>query len=131
MAETIKIGGELESMATGKVVAAASAIKDKAKDEYQDAINARVDTALADRYTKSETYNKSEVEQMVTPPSPDYKVYDTYADMLAETDHPAGAIYRVSSWDGNANDGAGAVDATKYSEYSWTGSEYKLLSVKA
>ena len=39
MAETIKIGGELESMATGHVVAAASAIKDKEKNRYQDSLN--------------------------------------------------------------------------------------------
>lgn len=39
MAETIKIGGELESMATGKIVAAASAILDKLKNKTQELIN--------------------------------------------------------------------------------------------
>ena len=39
MADTIKIGGELESKATGNIVAAASAIKDKTKNKYQDEIN--------------------------------------------------------------------------------------------
>ena len=39
MAKTIKIAGELESMATGGVVAAASAIKDKVKNKYQSEIN--------------------------------------------------------------------------------------------
>jgi hypothetical protein len=39
MAETIKIGGEFESTATGNVVAAASAIKDKTKNKYQSEIN--------------------------------------------------------------------------------------------
>lgn len=47
MAETIKIGGELESMATGKVVAAASAIKDKTRGKTQDVINTDVEDALA------------------------------------------------------------------------------------
>ena len=36
---TIKIGGELESMATGKIVAAASAILDKLKNKTQELIN--------------------------------------------------------------------------------------------
>lgn len=48
MAETIKIGGELESMATGKIVAAASAIKDKSRNKTQEAINGDVEAAIAD-----------------------------------------------------------------------------------
>lgn len=36
---TIKIGGELESMATGKIVAAASAILDKLKNKTQELVN--------------------------------------------------------------------------------------------
>ena len=43
---TIKIGGELESMATGKIVASASAIKDKSRNKTQEAINGDVEQAL-------------------------------------------------------------------------------------
>ncbi len=43
---TIKIGGELESMATGKIVAAASAIKDKTRNKTQEVINGDVEQAL-------------------------------------------------------------------------------------
>lgn len=52
MAETIKIGGELESMATGKVVAAASAIKDKTRGKTQDIINTDVEDALASQTSR-------------------------------------------------------------------------------
>ena len=46
---TIKIGGELESMATGKVVAAASAIKDKSRNKTQEVINGDVEAAIAEQ----------------------------------------------------------------------------------
>lgn len=126
MANTIKIPGELESVATGNKVVDVANVKDKTKgNKSQFQINAEHEAALSDRYTKEETYNKEEVEQMVTPPSPDYKYYATYAEMIAETSHPAGAIYRVSSYDGTQ------VDATSYTEYTWNGSEYKILDVKS
>lgn len=57
MAETIKIGGELESMATGKVVAAASAIKDKARGKTQDRINTDVEEALASHTSRIDDTN--------------------------------------------------------------------------
>ena len=60
MADTIKIGGELESMATGNVVAAASAIKDKVKNKYQGEINAEVDTHLESLDNKTENTEKKE-----------------------------------------------------------------------
>ena len=50
---TIKIGGELESMATGKIVAAASAIKDKSRNKTQDVINEDVQQALDELATVS------------------------------------------------------------------------------
>lgn len=46
---TIKIGGELESMATGKIVAAASAIKDKSRNKTQEVINGDVEAAIAEQ----------------------------------------------------------------------------------
>lgn len=52
---TIKIGGELESMATGKIVAAASSIKDKSRNKTQEAINGDVEAAIADLSNRLET----------------------------------------------------------------------------
>lgn len=126
MADIVKIPGELESVATGNKVVDVANVKDKTKgNKSQFQINAEYEAALSDRYTKEETYNKEEVEQIITPPNPNYKYYATYADMVEETSHPAGAIYRVSSYDGTQ------VDAASYAEYTWNGSEYKLLAVKS
>lgn len=125
MAETVKISGELESVATGNKVADVANIKDKTQgNKSQAAINAELETALEERYTKSETYNKTQLDNMITTPEIAYKDYDTYADMLAETNHPAGAIYRVANYDGTQ-----AV-TNKYAEYSWDGTQYKLMAVR-
>lgn len=70
MAETIKIGGELESMATGKVVAAASAIKDKTRGKTQDMINTDVEDALASHTSRIDntdakvTINEQEIDSV-------------------------------------------------------------------
>lgn len=125
MAEKIYIGGELESRATGNKVADVANIKDKTQgDKSQAEINAEIDASLADRYTKAETYNKTQLDNMITTPEIAYKDYDTYADMLAETEHPVGAIYRVANYDGTQ-----AV-TNKYAEYSWDGTQYKLMAVR-
>jgi seryl-tRNA synthetase len=58
MAETIKIGGELESMATGKVVAAASAIKDKSRNKTQEVINGDVEKAIAEQSAQFEALSE-------------------------------------------------------------------------
>ena len=129
MAETIKIGGELESTATGNVVAAASAIKDKVKNKYQGEINAETDASLADRYTKAETYNKTELNNMITTPNQQYVSVTANSQTTAVTDVlPAtGAtdtVYRVGNWNGSQ------FDASVYSEYAWNGSSYVHLSTK-
>ena len=124
MEKTIKIGGELESVATGGIVAAASAIKDKAKGKFQGEINAEVDASLEDRYTKEETYSKTQLDSMITTPDTPYIDVDTYAELEALTEHPAGAIYRVANYDGTQ------VVTNKYSEHSWNGTQYKLMAVR-
>lgn len=125
MAETIKIAGELESTATGNKVADIANIKDKTKgDKSQAEINAEHETALAERYTKAETYSKLQLDNMITTPETICKDYDTYAEMEAETEHPNGAIYRVANYDGTQ-----AV-TNKYAEYSWDGTQYKLMAVR-
>ena len=136
MAETIIIGGELESTATGNKVADVANIKDKTQgNKSQAQINAETDAAIQaeterataaenDRYTKAETYNKTQLDQMITTPEIAYIDVDTYAELEALTNHPAGAIYRVANYDGTQ-----AV-TNKYAEYSYDGSQYKLMAVR-
>lgn len=125
MANTVKTPGELESIATGNKVVDVANVKDKTQgDKSQAQINAEINTALADRYTKAETYSKTQLDSMITTPDIEYKDYDTYAAMLAETDNPNGAIYRVANYNGTQ-----AV-TNKYAEYSWDGTQYNLMAVR-
>lgn len=55
-------------------------------------------------------------------PEVEYVAVDTYGDLPATGS--VGTIYRVANWDGTQ------VDPSAYAEYSWTDSQYKLLSVK-
>lgn len=84
---------------------------------------------ITNAYTKSETYTKTEVNGLVDTPHQEYVTVEQYADLPATGS--ADTIYRVSNWDGSANSGQGAVDATVYSEYAWDGSQYKFLCVKS
>ena len=86
---------------------------------------ARALAAEADRYTKSETYSKQEVNGLVDTPHQNYVTVQTYSALPAtgSTD----TIYRVSSYDGSTSQ----VDVTKYSEYAWNGSQYIFLCVKS
>lgn len=120
----IKIGGRLHSIATDNVSLGANEVFDDDKNKKQSDINAETDAALEDRYTKAETYSKTQLDSMITTPKIAYKNYDTYADMIAETNHPAGAIYRVANYDGTQ-----AV-TNKYAEYSWDSTQYKLMAVR-
>lgn len=130
MAETIKIAGELESVATGGKVADVRSIKDGANgNKSQAEINAEHEAALEDRYTKEETYSKEQLNNLITTPGVQYVSVVATAQTTAVTDvlpvtGTADTIYRVGSWDGTQ------YDATKYSEYAWNGTQYVLLSVK-
>lgn len=141
MAETIKIGGELESTATGNKVADVANIKDKTKgDKSQAEINAETDAAIQaeieraidaenNRYTKSETYNKSELNNMITTPNQQYVSVTATAQTTSATDvlpatGAADTVYRVGNWNGSQ------FDANEYSEYAWNGSQYVHLSTK-
>ena len=70
MAKTIKIGGELENTATGGVVAAASAIKDKVKNQYQSEINNDVAETLAQHTSTINGLNSQNYETYTA--RPDY-----------------------------------------------------------
>lgn len=72
---------------------------------------------------------EDEVRGLVETPHQEYVTVATYSALPASGSEDT--IYRVSSWDGSANSGAGAVDVTVYSEYAWNGSDYVFLCVKS
>lgn len=82
-----------------------------------------IDAAIADRYTKEETYSKAQLDNLITTPNQQYVTVDDY-DSLPATGS-ADTIYRVSSWDGTQ------FDESRYTEYAWDGTQYMLLSVKS
>lgn len=130
MAETIKIGGELESTATGNVVASTNHIKDRNKNKYQSDINVETDAALADRYTKEETYNKEQLNNLITTPDQKYVSVSATSQTTSIEDvlpvsGASNTIYRIGSWDGSQ------YRPTVYSEYTWDGSSYTFLCVKS
>lgn len=125
MTRILNIAGRLHTIADDGVLISSDELLDERKNKKQNVVNADVDSALADRYTKSEVYTKQEVNNLVSP-------NQNYVTVAEFTDLPiSGAtdtIYRVSSWDGSLS--TPAVDVTKYSEYAWDGTGYVLLCVK-
>ena len=105
------------------IIAGADEIYDDTKGAKQSDINAKADAALADRYTKAETYSKEQLDSMITTPDVEYVTVATFAD-LPQTGE-ADTIYRVSSYDG------AQVDASKYALYAWNGATYQLLAVRS
>lgn len=125
----IEIGGRLHSTATGNVVAGANEIYDDAKGKKQSVVNQETDAALDDRYTKSQTYNKTELNNMITTPNQKYVTVTATDQTTAVTDvlpatGSADTVYRVGSWNGTQ------YEEGVYSEYSWNGSTYIHLSTK-
>jgi len=105
------------------IIAGADEIYDDSKGAKQSDINAQTDAALADRYTKAETYSKEQLDSLITTPDANYVTVATFAD-LPQTGE-ANTIYRVSSYDGTQ------VDASKYALYAWNGATYQLLAVRS
>lgn len=105
------------------IIAGADEIYDDAKGEKQSNINAQADAALADRYTKAETYSKEQLDALITTPDVNYVTVATFAD-LPQTGE-GNTVYRVSSYDGTQ------VDASKYTLYAWNGTSYQLLAVRS
>ncbi|GEM_PF-2585919 len=87
-------------------------------------VDERIAAEGAKHYTKEETYNKTELNNLITTPNQGYITVDTYASLPATGS--ADTIYRVSNYDGSTSQ----VDATKYSEYAWDGTQYVFLCVK-
>lgn len=88
-----------------------------------------IDKALNNRYTKEETYNKDELNSLITTPDVQY-VSVTATEQITDvtdvlpTTGAADTIYRVGNWDGSQ------FDASVYSEYAWNASQYVYLSTK-
>ena len=88
-----------------------------------------LDTFLNDRYTKEETYNKNELNSLITTPNVQYvsvtatEQTTDVTDVLPATG-TANTIYRIGNWDGSQ------YLTTVYSEYAWNGSAYIPLNVK-
>ena len=84
----------------------------------------------ADVYSKTETYTKTEVHNLITTPNQEYVSVTATAQTTAVTDvlpatGAADTTYRVGNWDGTQyNDSV-------FSEYAWNGSAYIKLSTKS
>lgn len=89
----------------------------------------QINTGLANRYTKQETYSKQEVNNLVSTPHQNYYTVaatseTTSVSSLLPSTGSADTIYRVGNWDGTQ------YDITVYTEYSWNGSAYVKLNTK-
>lgn len=131
MADIFEIAGRINSTSREKVVTTADQIlADEQGGTKQSDVNAQHATDLANRYTKEETYNKSELNQMITTPDVEYvSVVATNAttavtDVLPATGQ-ANTIYRVGNWNGTQ------YDPTMYALYAWNGSAYVCLAVRS
>ena len=113
----IEVGGRLHSIATGNVLAGANEILDDAKGKKQSVVNAENDIQLASHESRLNAYTEGK-----------FVTVSNYSALPATG--AVDTVYRVSSWDGTANNGQGAVDVTKYSEYAWQNGAYKFLDVK-
>lgn len=76
-------------------------------------------------YGITDAYTKQEVNNLVSTPHQNYVTVATKADLDAITTGSADTVYRVSNYDGTQ------VDATKYAEYAWDGTQFMLLTVKS
>lgn len=112
------------------IIAGADEIYDDEKGAKQSDINAQTDAALADRYTKAETYSKEQMDSLITTPDVNYvSVVATNAttavtDILPTTGE-ANTIYRVGNWNGTQ------YDPTMYALLAWNGTAYVCLAVRS
>lgn len=115
MAEKLYIGGELESKAVDGVVAAASAIKDKAKGKFQGEINAEVSETLA---AHSSAISGLDGQNYVTLVATDADA-DIAAVFTRLSVTPAvNTIYRIANW---KHDATTKYNTAYYSEYAANG----------
>ena len=130
--------------AVGGHVTNSQQIIDENENKEQSQINAEVKKSLgtggsvderiaeegSKHYLKEETYNKSELNNMITTPNQEYMSFTATAETTAVTDilpdtGSADTTYRIGNWDGTQyNDSV-------FSEYAWNGSAYIKLSTKS
>lgn len=144
--QKIPIPARLYNAAVGGHICGTEDIIDDAKGKNQSQINTEVDNAIQNeieratqaennRYTKSEvykkeeTYNKNELNNLITTPSQEYVTVVATSQTTSITDvlpatGTADTVYRVGNWDGSA------YDDTVYSEYAWNGTAYVFLRKK-
>lgn len=107
-------GGSVDS----RIAAAVATEKNRAQAEE------------ANRYTKSETYTKKEVHNLITTPNQKYVSVIATSQTTSVTDilptiGVTDTIYRIGNWNGTQyNDSV-------FSEYTWNGSTYIKLSTKS
>lgn len=102
---------------TNHIIAGADDIFDDAKGKKQSVINAENNIQLASHESRLNAYTEGK-----------FVTVSNYSALPSTG--AVDTVYRVSSWDGTANNGQGAVDVTKYSEYAWENGTYKFLDVK-
>jgi len=130
MADIFEIAGRIHSTSQEEVTTVAGEILDENKGMKQSQINTETDAALDDRYTKEQTYSKSELNNLITTPNQQYVNVTANSQTTAVTDvlpatGEADTTYRVGNWDGTQyNDSV-------FSEYAWNGSAYIKLSTKS
>ena len=112
------------------IIAGADEIYDDTKGAKQSDINAQADAALADRYTKAETYSQQELNSLITTPDVSHVSVVATSGTTAVTDllpaeGAADTIYRIGNWDGTQ------YDHTVYSLYAWNGTAYVCLAVRS
>lgn len=130
--------------AVGGHVTNSQQIIDENENKEQSQINAEVKKSLgtggsvderiaeegAKHYLKEETYNKSELNNMITTPNQKYVSFiatnetTDVTDLLPNTG-AADTIYRVGNWNGTQ------YTDSVFSEYTWNGSTYIKLSTKS
>ena len=130
MADYLNIAGRVRTTASDGVAMEAHEVKDLNLNKSQQEINADVQTELGDRYTKEETYNREELNELITTPDVN-RVYviatnltTAVTDLLPATGS-SDTLYNVGNWDGTQ------YDTTVYSIYGWDGTAYVCLAVRS
>lgn len=120
---------QVDELGNPMEVTGAKDILDDEKGKRQNVINKETDSALENRYTKEETYNKTELNSLITTPEVNYVNVDatdqttSISDVLPATG-TANTIYKIGNWDGTQ------YNTSKYTEYAWNGSAYIPLATR-
>ena len=130
MADYLNIAGRIRTTASDGVAMEAQEVKDLNLNKSQQEINSDVQNDLGDRYTKEETYNRDQLNELITTPDVN-RVYviatnltTAVTDLLPATGS-SDTLYNVGNWDGTQ------YDTTVYSIYGWDGTAYVCLAVRS